>query len=108
MNLHITGHHLEITPAIREYATGKFDKIKRHFDKVMEVKIILSVDKLQQRAEATVHMSGKDLFAECANENLYAAIDELVDIMDRQVRKHKDKLSSRRHDETGGQVAVEE
>ena len=104
MNLHITGHHLEITPAIREYATGKFGKIKRHFDNVMDINIILSVEKLQQKAEATIHISGKDLFAECADENLYAAIDALVDTMDRQVRKHKDKLSARRHDETGNVV----
>ncbi len=104
MNLHITGHHLEITPAIREYATGKFGKIKRHFDNVMDINIILSVEKLQQKAEATIHISGKDLFAECQDENLYAAIDALVDTMDRQVRKHKDKLSARRHDETGNVV----
>lgn len=108
MNLHITGHHLEITPAIREYATEKFNKIKRHFDHVMDVNIILSVEKLKQKAEATVHMSGKDLFAECDDENLYAAIDALVDTMDRQVKKHKEKLADRRHDETGSQAAVEE
>ncbi len=108
MNLHITGHHLEITPAIREYATGKFSKIKRHFDNVLDVNIILSVEKLQQKAEATVHISGKNVFVECEDENLYAAIDALVDKLDRQVMKHKEKLSARRHDETGSQVAVEE
>ncbi|MCX7193722.1 MAG: ribosome-associated translation inhibitor RaiA [Proteobacteria bacterium] len=108
MNLHITGRHLEITPAIHEYATEKFNKIKRHFDNVMDVNIILSVEKLKQKAEATIHMSGKDLFAECEDENLYAAIDALVDTMDRQVKKHKEKLADRRHDETGSQVAVEE
>lgn len=108
MNLHITGHHLEITPAIHEYATSKFSKIKRHFDNVMDVNIILSVEKLKQKAEATIHISGKDLFAECEDENLYAAIDALVDTMDRQVIKHKEKLADRRHDETGSQVAVEE
>jgi putative sigma-54 modulation protein len=108
MNLHITGHHLEITPAIREYATGKFSKIKRHFDSVMDVNVILSVEKLKQKAEATIHISGKDLFAECTDENLYAAIDELVDTMDRQVKKHKDKQHARRHDDTGNQGAEEE
>jgi len=108
MNLHITGHHLEITPAIRDYATEKFNKIKRHFDQVMDISIILSVEKLQQKAEATIHISGKDLFAECEDENLYAAIDALVDTMDRQVKKHKEKLADRRHDETGSQAAVEE
>ncbi|MDD2775862.1 MAG: ribosome-associated translation inhibitor RaiA [Gallionella sp.] len=101
MNLHITGHHLEVTPAIREHVTSKFDKIKRHFDNVIDVKIILSVEKLKQKAEATIHISGKDVFVECDDENLYVAIDMLVDKLDRQVIKHKEKLSARRHDETG-------
>ncbi|MEQ1525122.1 MAG: ribosome-associated translation inhibitor RaiA [Gallionella sp.] len=107
MNLHLTGHHLEITPAIREYASGKFGKIKRHFDNVIDVNIILSVDKLRQKAEATVHMSGKDVFVECEDENLYAAIDTLVDKLDRQVVKHKEKLSARRHDSTGNHAIAE-
>ena len=108
MNLHITGHHLEITPAIREYATEKFSKIKRHFDNVLDVNIILSVEKLLQKAEATVHISGKTVFVECADDNLYAAIDALVDKLDRQVIKHKEKLSARLHDETGNLVDTEE
>ncbi len=108
MNLNITGHHLEITPAIREYTASKFGKIKRHFDNVIDVQIILSVDKLKQKAEATVHMSGKDLFVECDDDNLYAAIDTLVDTMDRQVIKHKEKLSDRRHGESGKHSAVAE
>jgi putative sigma-54 modulation protein len=107
MNLHLTGHHLEITPAIREYASGKFGKIKRHFDNVIDVNIILSVDKMRQKAEATVHMSGKDVFVECEDENLYAAIDTLVDKLDRQVVKHKEKLSARRHDGTGNHAVAE-
>jgi putative sigma-54 modulation protein len=108
MNLHITGHHLEITPAIRDYATSKFSKIKRHFDNVIDVNIILSVDKLKQKAEATIHISGKDVFVECDDENLYAAIDALVDKLDRQVMKHKEKLSGRRHDDSGKPVAEAE
>ena len=109
MNIQLTGHHLEITPAIREYATSKFSKIKRHFDSVMDVSIILSVDKLVQKAEATVHISGKIVFVECEDENLYAAIDALVDKLDRQVMKHKGKQTARRHDETvSGAVAAEE
>lgn len=107
MNLHLTGHHLEITPAIREYATGKISKIKRHFDNVIDVNMILSVEKLRQKAEATVHISGKNVFVECEDENLYAAIDTLVDKLDRQVMKHKEKLSARRHDDSGKHVAVE-
>lgn len=108
MNIHLTGHHLEITPAIREYATGKFGKIKRHFDNVIDVNIILSVEKLRQKAEATVHISGKNVFVECEDENLYAAIDALVDKLDRQVVKHKEKLSARRHDDSGKVLVAEE
>ncbi len=107
MNIHLTGRHMDITPAIRDYATGKFGKIKRHFDNVIEVNIILSVEKLRQKAEATVHISGKDVFVECEDENLYAAIDALVDRLDRQIKKHKEKLSARRHDDSGKHVATE-
>ncbi len=99
MNLHITGRHLEITPAIRDYATEKFGKIKRHFDHLIDIHIILAVDKLKQKAEATIHISGKDIFVECDDDNLYVAIDALVDKLDRQVIKHKEKLAGRRHDE---------
>lgn len=101
MNINLTGRHLEITPAIREYATGKFGKIKRHFDNVIDVNIILGVEKLKQKAEATIHISGKDVFVECEDENLYAAIDALVDKLDRQVLKHKEKVADRRHDGSG-------
>ena len=107
MNIHLTGHHLEITPAIRDYATGKFGKIKRHFDNVIDVNIILSVEKLRQKAEATVHISGKNVFVECEDENLYAAIDTLVDKLDRQVKKHKEKLSARRHDDSSKTAPIE-
>ena len=108
MNLNITGHHLEITPAIREYATSKVGKIKRHFENVIDVQIILSVEKLKQKAEATVHMSGKDIFVECEDENLYAAIDTLIDKLDRQVMKHKEKVADRRNDESGQHAVAAE
>ena len=108
MNLHLSGPHLEITPAIRDHVTEKFGKIKRHFDNVViDVNIILSVEKLQQKAEATMHISGKNLFVECADENLYTAIDMLVDKLDRQVKKHKDKQYARRHDDTGKLDTIE-
>lgn len=105
MNLQITGRHMDITPAIHDYVTEKVEKIKRHFDHLIDVNIILSVEKLVQKAEATMHVSGKTLFVECENENLYAAIDMLVDKLERQVRRHKEKLSGRRHDGSGKQVA---
>jgi len=107
MNINLTGRHLEITPAIREHVTAKLGKIKRHFDNLIDINVILSVDKLKQKAEATVHMSGKTVFAETDDTNLYVAIDNLVDLLDRQIIKHKDKNSARRHDDTGSQVEVE-
>lgn len=107
MNINLTGRHLEITPAIREHVTSKLGKIKRHFDNLIDINVVLSVDKLQQKAEATVHMSGKTVFAETDDSNLYVAIDNLIDLLDRQVLKHKDKNSARRHDDTGGLAAAE-
>lgn len=107
MNINLTGRHLEITPAIREHVTTKLGKIKRHFDNLIDISVVLSVDKLQQKAEATVHMSGKTVFAETDDSNLYVAIDNLCDLLDRQILKHKDKNSARRHDDTGGQMAAE-
>jgi putative sigma-54 modulation protein len=92
MNLQISGHHLEITPPIHDYVTGKLERVTRHFDNVIDVNVILSVDKLKQKAEVTVHLSGKDIFVESIEEDLYAAVDILVDKLDRQIQKHKQKV----------------
>ena len=107
MNLNLSGHHLEITPAIREHVLSKLGKVTRHFDNVIDVNVILSVDKLIQKAEANVHLSGKTIFVECEDANLYVAIDTLAEKLDRQVLKHKEKHAARRHDGTG-QPAAEE
>ena len=107
MNLHLSGHHLEITPAIREHVLSKLDKVKRHFENVIDVNVILSVEKLKQKAEANVHLSGKTIFVECDDANLYVAIDNLAEKLDRQIIKHKEKNSARRHDETGQHPAIE-
>ena len=96
MNLQLSGHHLELTPAIREYLTSKLDRVKRHFDHVIDVNVILSVEREQRRAEASMHVRGKDLFAESQDTDMYAAIDALVDKLDRQIVKHKEKLSGGR------------
>jgi len=96
MNLQLTGHHLEITPSIRGYVTSKLERITRHFDNVIDVNVILSVDKLQQRIEANVHVRGRDIFCESIDENMYAAIDNLVDKLDRQIIKHKEKIVDHR------------
>ncbi|MCB1909323.1 MAG: ribosome-associated translation inhibitor RaiA [Rhodocyclaceae bacterium] len=97
MNLNITGHHIEVTPAIREYVTSKLDRVIRHFDHVTSVGVILSVEKLVQKAEVTVHVRGKDIFVECADQDLYAAIDAMTDKLDRQVLKYKQKNQNHNH-----------
>jgi putative sigma-54 modulation protein len=98
MNLNITGHHIEVTPAIREYVTGKLDRVLRHFDQVTSSHVILSVEKLQQKAEVTLHVKGKDIYADATDADLYAAIDLVADKLDRQVVKHKEKVSNHNHD----------
>lgn len=95
MNLTISGHHLEVTPAIREYVLNKLSRIKRHFDHVIDVTVVLSVEKLQQKAEINLHMRGKDIHCEAIDADLYAAIDCLADKLDRQVIKHKECLQTR-------------
>ena len=98
MNLSISGRHLEITPAIREYAITKMGRIGRHFDNVIDTQVILSVEKLQHTAEVTVRLPGKDLHCEARDENLYASIDLLADKIDRQVIKYKNKLQDHAHE----------
>ncbi len=98
MNLSISGHHLEVTNALREYVTGKLERIRRHFDHVIDVSVFLSVEKLRQKAEISLHVRGKDLFAESVDDDLYAAIDSLVDKLDRQVLKYKDKRFGHPHE----------
>jgi putative sigma-54 modulation protein len=93
MNLNISGHHLDLTPPLREYVTTKLKRIERHFDHLINADVILSVEKLRHKAEATVHASGADLHAEAVVEaDMYAAIDALIDKLDQQTRKHKEKL----------------
>ncbi len=91
MNLTITGHHVEVTAALHDYVTSKLDRVIRHFDHVTHTAVILSVQKLKQKAEVTVHVRGKDIYVEADSEDLYAAIDAMIDKLDRQVVKHKEK-----------------
>ncbi len=103
MNLTISGHHIEVTPALRSYVTTKLDRIKRHFDQVVDVKVLLTVEKqtekdLRQRAECNIHVKGTDMFAESSHADLYAAVDELVDKLDRQVVRHKSRLQNHHHE----------
>ena len=94
MNLTISGHHLEITPAIRDYVAAKLDRVKRHFDHVINVTAILRVDKLVHKVEASLHVKGHDFHAHSEDSNMYAAIDLLADKLDRQIVKHKEKISN--------------
>lgn len=96
MQISVTGHHLDITESLRTYVETKFEKLERHFDHVTDVHVILTVEKLVQKAEATVQVSGAKLFAEDHQEDMYAAIDALVDKLDRQIKKHKEKLTKHR------------
>lgn len=92
MQVNLTGHHVEITPALRDYVDSKLERLKRHFDHVFDVHVILNVEKLRHTAEATVHVNGDNLFADSTQDDMYAAIDGLIDKLDRQVKKHKEKI----------------
>ncbi|MCB1877544.1 MAG: ribosome-associated translation inhibitor RaiA [Chromatiales bacterium] len=101
MQISVTGHHLDVTDALRTYVEGKFERLERHFDHVTNVHVILSVEKLAQKAEATVHISGGNVFADASHEDMYAAIDGLADKLDRQIKKHKEKVTNH-HRSAGG------
>ncbi len=100
MQINLTGHHIDISQALREYVNGKFERLERHFDHVINVHVILSVEKLRHNAEASMLVSGNKLFADAVDEDMYAAIDNLADKLDRQVIKHKEKLKD--HHRTEG------
>jgi putative sigma-54 modulation protein len=96
MNLTISGHHLEVTPAIRSHVENKLNRMKRNFDNVIDISVLLTVDNnshkdKRQRAEINLNMSGKTIHAESTASDLYAAIDLLMDKLDRQIVKHKTK-----------------
>jgi len=94
MQINLAGHHVEITSSLREYVTTKFTKLERHFDHINNVHIVLTVEKLKQSAEATIHLKGNELFASANNEDMYKAIDSLIDKLDKQVLKYKGKINN--------------
>ena len=110
MNLTISGHHLEVTPALRSYVTTKLDRIMRHFDQVVDVKVLLTVENQKEKEGRqqsgiqagdggfNIHVKGNDMFAESSHEDLYAAVDELVDKLDRQVVRHKSRTKDHHHE----------
>lgn len=96
MQINFTGHHIEVTPALREFAEGKFEKILRHFDKIGSINVVFEVDKLRHIAEATIHVAKNEFHAHADSEDLYSAIDLLIDKLDRQLKKHKEKITDHR------------
>jgi len=91
MQLTISGHHVDVTEALKNYVTNKITRLEKHHDRITNTHVILTVEKLQQKAEATVHISGADLYADSESEDLYAAIDAMTQKLDRQLIKHKEK-----------------
>ena len=97
MHIDLTGHHMDITDSLRSYVNEKMSRLERHFDNVTSSHVILSVEKLRHKAEATIQLNGSQVFADSTQENMYAAIDTLVDKLDRQVKKYKEKHAEERH-----------
>ena len=107
MNVQVSGHHVEVTQPIRDYVLAKLERIQRHFDQVIDINVVLSVQKLRQKAEISVHMPGKDIHVESDDEDLYAAIDLMMGKLDRQIIKHKGKAFSHPHEALKRQPAEE-
>lgn len=106
MQIKLTGHHVDITEPLKDYVDNKFSRLERHFDHVINTHVILSVEKLRQKAEATLLINGANLHADATHEDMYAAIDGLIDKLDRQVLKYKEKRQS--HRAPGAKVASAE
>ena len=100
MQSNLTGHHVEITPALRTYVTSKLARLERHFEQLIDIHCVLTVEKLRHRAEATVNLKGTKLFADATEEDMYKSIDLMLDKLDRQVKRHKSKLTDHHPTET--------
>ena len=105
MQINLSGHHVDLTTPLREYVNSKMERLERHFDQVTDIHVVLGVEKLRHKAEATMHISGGTIFADAVEENMYAAIDALVDKLDRQLKKHKEKITD--HHRSEGSIARE-
>lgn len=104
MQVNLTGHHVDLTPALRNYVDNKLERLERHFDNYTDVHVVLVVEKLRHKAEANVFVSGSHLFADSVEEDMYAAIDSMVDKLDRQIIKYKEKLKDHHARETDKQT----
>jgi len=105
MQISITGNHVDLTDPLREYVNSKMERLERHFDIVQDIHVVLSVEKLRHKAEATLHINGGNLFADSIQEDMYAAIDSLTDKLDRQAKKHKEKMTD--HHRAEGSISRE-
>lgn len=105
MQISLSGHHVEITDSLRNYVNEKVERLDRHFDQALDIHVILTVEKLRHKAEATMHVSGGNLYADDIQEDMYAAIDGLVDKLDRQGKKHKEKMKNHRNKGTIPEMA---
>ena len=108
MQINLSGHHVEISEPLRDYVTSKLSKLERHFDHVTNAHVVLTVEKQVQKAEAAVHISGGRLFADATGQDMYAAIDAMTDKLDRQIRRHKEKLTDHHRSEGGFRAFQEE
>jgi putative sigma-54 modulation protein len=106
MNLQIHGNHIEVTPALREYVSGKLARIERHFDQVIDATVQLTVERVHQRAEITLRLRGNHIHVESVEQDMYAAIDTLVDKLDRQVLRYKDRVKDHQSDTLRRQDAI--
>lgn len=97
MQLNVSGHHVEVTDSLRSYVSTKLERLERHFDRITNMNVILSVEKQRQKAESTIHVSGGEIYADAEHDDLYAAIDMLADKLDRQLIKKKEKSNDRKH-----------
>lgn len=101
MELTVTGHHIDVTSALRDYVATRFSRLERHFDNLVDIHCVLTVEKLIHKAEATIRLGGGTIHAEASDGDMYAAIDNLTDKLDRQVTKHKEKLTDHHAREVG-------
>lgn len=99
MQINITGHHLKVTIALKDYIEKKFQRLTRHFDHVINIHVVLTVEKIIHRAEASLQVSGNKIFADASDNGMYAAVDSLVDKLDRQIVRHKEKLKDHHQSE---------
>lgn len=105
MQINISGHHVDVTPALRDYVNDKLQRISRHFDNVISINVVLNVEKHRNDAEATVHAAGKSLFANASDLDMYAAIDGLADKLDKQVKRYKERLREHQVPRDDGSVS---